>query len=51
MKTNRIVRIEYEGQWAKVFYKVPKGKKVYSVYVYKTDVIDGKVRSFFFLAE
>ena len=51
MKTNKIVLIEYEGKWARVFYKVPHGRKTHSLYVYKTDVIDGKVRSFFFNAD
>lgn len=45
-RINKIVAIEKEkpgnGKWSKVYYKVPRGRKIYSIYCYSKDItIDG----------
>ena len=48
LKMNRITGIEYLGKWARVFYTVPRGRKIYSLFVMASDVRGDYVRSFFF---
>ena len=45
---NRITASENHGAWVKVFYKTPKGRKVYSLFVAASDVYGDVVKSFFF---
>lgn len=51
----RILRFEPEkegnGDWVRVYYKVPRGRKVYSCFVRKLDVMDGKVNLPWFKGE
>jgi hypothetical protein len=51
MKTNRVVKTENRGDWVKVFYKIPKGRKVYSLFVEKVAVRGNKIENFFFTGE
>ena len=48
IKTNRIIKIEDRGDWKKIFYKVPKGRKVYSLFVERAAVQGDKVENFLF---